>query len=133
MQSADSRLQDILDETAAAGRRAFRARLRRRAEAYVRDGRILAYWTFPGSRGAVTDALNAPHDPAATRALCRALYRDWKTAYALPRHIAGRHMRIEELRLLFACECRLHRRQAASVRAQQDMVSFLRHLASAAE
>jgi hypothetical protein len=42
-------------------------------------------------------------------------------------------MRIEELRLLFACECRLYRRQAASARAQRDMGAFLRNLAGAAE
>jgi hypothetical protein len=128
-----TRLQDILDETAAAGRQARRARLRRRADRYVRDGRTLVYWTFAGTRSAVTDALNAPHDPAATRALCRALYRDLKTARALPRRIVGRHMRIEELRLLLACECVLYRQQAASRAAQHGMAAFLRHLASAAE
>lgn len=133
MVSADANLHDIYDEAAAAGRRAARARLRRRAECYVRDGRALAYWMFAGSRPAVMTALAFPHDPAATRTLCRALYRDWAAARALPCHIAGRHMRIDELRVLLACECLLYRRQAASRAAQQGMVDFLRHLASAAE
>lgn len=128
-----ARLQEILEETAAAGRRARRASLRRRADAYVRDGRILLYWTYPGSRTAVGAALTAPHDPSATRALCLALYRDWRTARALPGHIAGRQMRAGELRCLFACECRLYRRQAASLDAQREMSAFLRCLASAAE
>lgn len=126
-------LQDIFEEIAAAGRKARRAGLRGRAEDYVRNGRHLLYWTFPGSRAAVTAALRAPHDPAATRTLCRALYRDWRTAQALPRYIAGRSMRIDELRILFACECRLYRRQAASIGAQRDMGAFLRNLASAGE
>ncbi len=133
MRSTHGRLQDIFDEAAAAGRRAMRARLRRRADAYVRDGRALAYWTFPGSGDAIRNALARPHDPAATRALCRALHRDWRAARAVPHHITGRDMRIDELRVLFACECRLYRRQAASVVAQQGMSSFLRRLASAAE
>lgn len=127
-----ARLNEILAETAAAGRRARRARLRRRAETYLRDGRALLYWTFPRSRAAVDAALGAPHDPAATRALCRALLRDWKAARALPRHIAGRGMRADELRCLFACECRLYWRQAASREARQGMSSFLRGPASAA-
>ena len=126
-----AKLHDILDETAAAGRHARRAQLRRRADRYIRDGRTLAYWTFPGSSDAVMAALKSQHDPAATRALCRALLRDWKAARALPRHIAGRHMRIDELRVLFACECVLYRRQAASLNAQQEMSAFLRHLAAA--
>ena len=126
-------LQNIFEEAARAGRQARRATLRRKADAYVRDGAHLLYWTFPGSRAAVTAALQAPHEPVMTRALCRALYRDWRAARALPRYIAGRPMRIEELRLLFACECRLYRRQAASARAQRDMGAFLRNLAGAAE
>lgn len=124
-------LHDILDEAAAAGRQSRRAGLRRRADRYVRDGRTLVYWTFPGSRSAVMAALHSPHDPATTRTLCRALHRDWKTARALPRHIAGRHMRVEELRLLLACECMLYRRQAASLSAQKGMASFLGRLAAA--
>lgn len=128
-----AKFQQLLDETAAAGRQAHRDSLRRRADRYVRDGRPLAHWTFLDSREAVTAALRSPHDPATTRELCRALYRDWRTARALPRHFAGRYMRIEELRLLLACECTLYRRQAASCAAQQGMVSYLRHLASAAE
>jgi len=107
--------------------------LRRRAERYVRDRRTLLYWTFPQSRAAVVAVFNAPHDPSATRALCRALYCDWQAARALPRHVAGRQMRIDELRCLFACECALYRRQAASVSAQGEMSSFLRRLANAAE
>ena len=114
-----AKLHDILDETAAAGRHARRAQLRRRADRYIRDGRTLAYWTFPGSRGAVMAALKSPHDPAATRAVCRALYRDWRAARALPRHLAGRAMCVDELRILFACECRLYRRQAATAGARR--------------
>lgn len=128
----DPTLQQILDETAAAGRDARRAALRRRAERYRRDRRALRYWTFPAGRRSVDAALAAPHDAAATRALCRALYRDWQTARTLPPHLPGREMRIRELRLLFACECRLYRRQAASAAAQQGMVSYLRQLAGAA-
>ena len=128
-----ARLQDILDETAATGRRARRAQLRRQADRYVRDGRTLASWTFPGSRAAVMAALTSPHDPAASRALCRALYRDWTAARGLPRHLAGRRLRVDELRVLFACECMLYRRQAASLEAQRGMATYLRHLASAAE
>jgi hypothetical protein len=129
----DETLQNILDEAANAGRLSRRAALRRQAETYVRDVRHLFFWTFPDSRAAVTAALEAPHDPAATRALCRALYRDWRNARALPGYLVGRPMRIAELRLLFACECRLYRRQAASANAQRGMASYLRHLASAAE
>jgi len=129
----DARLQEILEEVAAEGRLARRAQLRRRADGYVRDGRTLSYWTFPRSRAAVEGALKFRHDPAATRALCRALYRDWKIACQLPRHLTGRQMRVDELRCLFACECQLYRRQAASLDAQQGMSAFLRHLASAAE
>jgi len=128
-----ARLQEILEETVAAGWRARRACLRRRADAYVRDGRTLLHWTFPRNRAVVGAALKAPHDPSATRALCRALYRDWRTARELPRHIAGRRMRAEELRCLFACEYGLYRRQAASLGAQREMSTFLRYLASAAE
>ncbi len=126
-----AKLQHILDETATAGRHARRAGLRRRADCYVRDSRTLMYWTFPGSHGAVMAALNSPHDPDATRALCRALHRDWKTARALPHHIAGRRMRVDELRRLFACECMLYRRQAASLAAQRGMAAFLGRLAAA--
>lgn len=133
MRAMGMNLQNILDETAEAGNQARRAALRRRAARYVRDGRRLVYWTFPGSRAAAMAALQAPHDPAVTRALCRALYRDWKTATALPRHIVGRAPRIDELRVLLACECRLYRLQAASVDAQNGMASFLHALAEPAE
>ena len=133
MRAVGGNLRKILDETAEAGQRARRAALRRRAARYQRDRRHLVYWTFPGSRAAVTAALCAPHDPAATRALCRALYRDWKTACTLPRYIVGRGPRIDELRVLLACECRLYRLQSASVAAQTGMAAYLTALADPAE
>ena len=123
-------LQNIFDDAARAGNRTRRATLRRRADRYVRSSAHLRDWTFPHSHGAVAAALAAPHDPAASRALCKALYRDWKVAQALPRHFAGRQMRIAELRLLLACECTLYRRQTASVAAQRGMANFLGSLAA---
>ncbi len=125
--------RNILEEAAKAGRSSRRAALRRRADGYIRDARHLYNWTLPASRPAVVAALRSPHDPAATRALCRALYRDWRCARALPGYLVGRRMRIAELRCLFACECRLYRRQTASIDAQHGISSYLRHLASAAE
>lgn len=121
--------QRILERAAESGRQARRAALRRQADRYVRNAMQLRHWTFPPSRPAIEAALAAPHDAAATRALCRTLYRDWRTARALPRYLTGRHLRIDALRELLACECILYRRQSASVAAQKGMDSFLAGLA----
>lgn len=121
--------QQILERAAESGRQARRAALRRRAVQYVRSASLLEHWTFPPSGPPIERALAAPHDPAATRALCRALYCDWRTARALPRHFTGRQMRVEALRELLACECMLYRRQSASIAAQKGMAGLLERLA----
>lgn len=124
------RREQILDRAAEAGRQSRRATLRRQAERYMRSASPLQDWVFPASRAVVGAALATPHNPAATRMLCRALYRDWRAAEALPRHFTGRQMRIDALRSLFACECMLYRRQSASVAAQKGMALFLNGLAA---
>lgn len=107
-------LEPILAELRDAARRSRRASLRRQANSYLRDGRILLYWCLPPSRAAVQAALADPGDAAVTRRLCRALWRDLRSAEALPRYLSGRAMRIGSLRLLFAGECALLLRQRSA-------------------
>ena len=107
-------LSRILEETAAARRRAAREVRRATAEKYTRKPRALRYWMFdkPG-RAVVFHAGHRPDDPAVTRRLCHALYADYTTARNLPGHYQGRNMRRDELRTLFTCECALYARQKA--------------------
>ena len=111
MATAQDPLEPILAEIRGAARHSQRTSLRFQAEAYRRDGRTLFYWCFAPSRAAVRVALAEPEDAAATRHLCHALWRDLRTAKALPRYLAGRTARIGSLRVLFACECALYNRQ----------------------
>lgn len=97
---------------------ASRHRARRRAaETYLRDFAMLLEWTGAGSRDAVESAAQRPGDAPATRALCRALYRDLRIARRSPRHAATRFMRIDALRRLFTCECALYLRQRVAADA----------------
>lgn len=114
MARARDPLEPILAKVRDAARLSRRDTHRRHAQAYRRDGRILLYWCFPPSRPAVRAALADPECAEATRRLCRALWRDLQTAGALPRYLTGRAQRIGSLRLLFAGECMLYRRQRAA-------------------
>lgn len=111
MATARIPLDPILAELRDAARLSRRSSLRRHAESYRRCGRALLYWCFPAGRSAVHAALAAPDEAAATRHLCRALWRDLRTAQALPRYLSGRAERIRSLRLLFAGECALYNDQ----------------------
>lgn len=121
-------LQAALSDIAASVREHDRDMLRRKAANYRRDPRVLLAWTFPESRGDVILAEQYPDRPDITRKLCHRLYRDLQGARALPKFSRRRPMRIEVLRELFACECRLYRNQRASVSAQQGMNDFLNGL-----
>lgn len=114
MATARDPLDPTLAELRDAARRSRRTSLRHHAGSYRRDGRILLYWCFPPSRAAVQSAVAEPHNAAATRRLCHALWRDLETAHTLPRYLAGRSIRIDSLRLLFAGECALLMRQRRS-------------------
>lgn len=115
-------MEDRLDAIFARARRngiASRRRARRRAaETYRRDSAMLLEWGGAAIRAAVEAAAPRPGDPLATRALCRALYRDLNAAMRLPRHAATRFMRVEVLRLLFTCECALYLRQREAADAR---------------
>ena len=71
-----------------------------------------------------------PECPAATRALCRRLYRDLLDARAMPRFYRRRAMRIDCLRDLFAGECRIYADQRARADAQAAMNGFINSLAA---
>jgi len=71
-----------------------------------------------------------PECPAATRALCRRLYRDLLDARAMPRFYRRRAMRIDCLRDLFSGECRLYADQRARADAQAAMNGFINSLAA---
>lgn len=114
MATAEQSLDTVFAEIRDAGTRSRRKSRRRHAESYRRRATTLLSWTFPASRTAVTGAIAAPDSPAATRILCRALWRDLQAARALPRYLAGRPLRIAALRILFACECACYRRQRAA-------------------
>lgn len=116
MASAKHSLETIFAEIRDAGNHSRRLSLRRHAETYRRGAATLLYWTFPANRAAVIRAIADPEDPAVTRTLCRALWRDFLTAKALPRYLAGRPLRISALRMLFACECTLYLRQRKPAR-----------------
>lgn len=123
MATARDPLEPILAKLRDASRLSRRNTLRRHAQAYRRDGRILLYWCFPPSRPAARAALADPECAEATRQLCRALWRDLRTARALPRYLTGRGQRIDSLRLLFAGECMLYRRQRAARTARPDLAA----------
>ena len=107
-----------------------RAQLRVKAAKYVRNTAALFTWTFPDSRDAIAMTNVHPHRPDITRALCHRIYRDLQDARAMPTFLRRRAMRIEVLRELFACECRLYRNQRASVAGQKSMGGFLKSLAA---
>lgn len=115
----------------AADRRSWdRERRRRLATRYRRHVPTLLFWTFPESRDAVTAAAARPEQPAATRALCRRLWRDLGTARALPRFYRRREPRIEALRDLYTAECHLYSQQRARAGAQAAMNGFILGLAA---
>lgn len=107
----EDRLDAIFDRARRDGIASRRLARRRAAETYWRDSAMLLEWGGAASRAAVEAAAQRPGDPLATRALCRALYRDLEAAMRLPRHAATRFLRIEVLRRLFTCECALYLRQ----------------------
>lgn len=104
--------------------------LRRKADGYRRDIRVLLAWTFPGSRDAVAMGAVYPYRPDITREICHRLYRDLQDARVLPRFLRRRQTRIDMLRELFACECWAYRQQRARVNAQASMNAFINGLAA---
>ena len=120
MASSGQTLETIFAKIRDAGDRSRRKSLRRHAGTYRRNAATLLSWTFPASRAAVTGAIGDPDNPATTRALCHALWRDMQAAKALPHYLAGRPLRITALRMLFACECTLYLRQREPVRNQRN-------------
>lgn len=116
MAAAKHSLETIFAEIRDAGNHSRRESLRRHVGTYRRNATTLLSWTFPASRAAVTRAIADLGDPAATRTLCHALWRDLQAAKALPRYLAGRSLRISALRMLFACECTRYLRQREPAR-----------------
>lgn len=116
-------LEAALVDIAADGRRDRRARLRADVRAYVRSAADLFEWTFSPARIVVTSAIENPTSPAATKALCKALYRDWKIARKLPDYMVTKQMQIDNRRSLFACECELYRQQRNRYR-RETMAGF---------
>lgn len=121
----EDRLDAIFARARLDGIASRRLARRRAAETYRRDFAMLLEWGGAASRAAVETAAQRPGDPPATRALCRALYRDLNAAMRLPRHAATRFMRIEVLRRLFTCECALYirQREAADAPAAQPLAT----------
>ena len=98
-------------QIAADARRDRRVLLRAWTANYERKAGDLFHWTSPETRDAIRHAIENPASLAATKALCKAAYRDWRAAFALPRWYRIRQMTIDNRRLLFACECELYRQQ----------------------
>ena len=109
-------LETILARARRDGYRHYRQALRDESATYSRSIPDLLEWMFPSGSAAIETARENPCDAAATRGLCKALYRNWKSAQAMPRYFATRRMRIANLRRLFACECTLYLRQRTEPR-----------------
>lgn len=124
MASAKQPLETIFADIREAGNLHRRSSLRRHADIYRRNAGTLLYWTFPASRAAVVRSVADPDNPAVTKALCRALWRDLRTAKALPRYLAGRALRLSALRMLFGSECTLYLRQRNSIGGGPDTAAL---------
>ena len=114
-------LETIFANCADAGRRDRRAALRDYARRYVRDDRVMLWWTFPPCRLAIETAAACPDSPTVTKRLCRALWRDLQAARNLPDYLLTKQQDIRVLREFFAAECALYRKQqrAAMQRAAE--------------
>ena len=109
-------LETILARARRDGFRHYRQALRDESAIYSRSIPDLLEWMFPSGNAAIETARVNPGDATATRGLCKALYRNWRSAKAMPRHFATRRMRIANLRRLFACECALYLHQRTEPR-----------------
>lgn len=111
-------LDSIFAKCADAGRRDRRAGLREYARRYVRNDRVMLWWTFPPCRLAIATAAACPGSPTVTKRLCKALWRDLQAARNLPRWRVNRQKRIDVLREFFAAECWLYRKQRRAAMQQ---------------